>query len=198
MIKWICTFLIMSYLVQIILPDIPELKFLMLHGINDDDFHLWQTITFQFLHGDLKHLSYNIITILFIGLFLERFENDTYLLTVFLLSGAIGGLAQSYDCGTCTIIGAFASLYGLMGASIFYIREWLFRLLIIYSIYYEATLPYDPNLLGIKTQVAHTAHFMGGVAGIIISFVYLQINSITTKWKNKKSHSTNSLSFKVK
>jgi membrane associated rhomboid family serine protease len=159
----------------------------MLHGIDDCNFHLWQTITFQFLHGDLKHLSYNIITILFIGLFLERFETGTFLLTVFLLSGAIGGLAQSYECGSfCTIIGASASLYGLMGASIFYIREWLFRLLIIYSICYEVTLPYDPNLLGIKTQVAHMAHFMGGVTGIIISFVYLQINSITKKWKNKK------------
>lgn len=187
MTKWICTFLIMSFLVQIILLDLPELKLLMLHGIDDCNFHLWQTITFQFLHGDLKHLSYNIITILFIGLFLERFETGTFLLTVFLLSGAIGGLAQSYECGSfCTIIGASASLYGLMGASIFYIREWLFRLLIIYSICYEVTLPYDPNLLGIKTQVAHMAHFMGGVTGIIISFVYLQINSITKKWKNKK------------
>lgn len=84
--------------------------------------HLWQLITFQFLHANLLHLFCNLIGLYCFGRAIEESLGRRRLLALYLASGVAGGLAQSclglvartwFDV---TVVGASAGVFGLAAA----------------------------------------------------------------------------------
>jgi membrane associated rhomboid family serine protease len=85
------------------------------------EFRLWEFVTFQFLHGSLGHLMFNMIGLYFFGPWMERWWGSRKFLWFYLLCGAAGAvlftlltflnvLPSGLESG---LIGASAGIYGI-------------------------------------------------------------------------------------
>ncbi len=85
--------------------------------------HIWEFITFQFLHANIGHILFNSIGLYFFGPFIERWWRDPWrFLTFYLACGAAGGVFFTLlmlahivpgSIGT-PLVGASAGIYGLL------------------------------------------------------------------------------------
>ncbi len=93
-----------------------SLRGLLLEG------HVWELLTFQFVHGGLGHLAVNMVGLVLFGHFMERWWGSGRFLAYYLLCGMGGGLlcvalclsgvfAYSWDT---SLVGASAGLFGLI------------------------------------------------------------------------------------
>ena len=88
--------------------------------------HVWQLVTYQFMHGGLLHLLVNMLLVYFFGRAIEDALGRKGVLRIYLLSGIVGGLVQllyqvvmhkltnGYHGGS--VVGASASGLGLLAA----------------------------------------------------------------------------------
>ena len=84
--------------------------------------YIWQLVSFQFLHGGLFHLLFNLIAIYFFGRAIEHAIGPRRMLQLYLASGSLGGLCQvllallapNYFGGS--VVGASAGAFGLVAA----------------------------------------------------------------------------------
>ena len=86
-------------------------------------FEIWRFITSQFVHVHQKHMIYNVLSIMFLGVLLERKIGFKYTLAIWLFTGAIGTLfttqfgSPPWNTGT----GASQAALGFAGfALVFY------------------------------------------------------------------------------
>lgn len=157
-----------------------ELNFaLSLDGIRSG--HLWQLLTFQFLHGGFFHLLLNGITLFSFGRFLEGEFGRGRFLALYFISGTAGGVLQMVATwllrqpAEMHVVGASAGIAGLLGAFMlsypdlrlmvfpipFKIRAWT-MLWIVLPISILGTVWPNMPLLG---GIAHAAHLGGLLAG---------------------------------
>src|SRR3569833_1135732 len=61
---------------------------------SDGTFHLWQLVTYSFLHGSLTHLGFNMFAVWMFGAELERRWNDLRYLLTYLLSVVVATMTQ--------------------------------------------------------------------------------------------------------
>ena len=85
--------------------------------------HLWQLITYQFLHGGFLHIFLNSWAIFVFGRPVEARLGTWRTILIYFVSGVAGGLLQMLGTwawpwlfGTENIVGASASAYGLVAA----------------------------------------------------------------------------------
>jgi membrane associated rhomboid family serine protease len=83
--------------------------------------HLWQLLTYQFLHGFFLHIFLNLWAIFVFGRPVEQVLGKWRMLGLYLLSGVVGGLVQMLGSwalpglfGDGHILGASAGACGLM------------------------------------------------------------------------------------
>ena len=86
---------------------------------------VWRFLTFQFLHGNLHHLVFNMLALYFFGPLVEFYLRPRQFLAFYLLCG-IGGalfylvlLMLGYRIGTPTVplVGASAGIFGMLVAA---------------------------------------------------------------------------------
>jgi len=91
----------------------------ILHG------HIWQLLTFQFLHGGFLHIAVNGITLYSFGRIMEQTLGRGRFLSLYFLAGTLGGVLQivaSFAAAfflhkaTGFVVGASAGIAGLVGA----------------------------------------------------------------------------------
>jgi membrane associated rhomboid family serine protease len=82
--------------------------------------HIWQFLTFQFLHADFVHVLLNGLCLFFIGKYLERTISSAHFLKLYFGAGVAGGLVQAlgnlvlpYNFPT-PVVGASAGVSGLL------------------------------------------------------------------------------------
>ncbi|UCF43305.1 MAG: rhomboid family intramembrane serine protease [Planctomycetota bacterium] len=73
---------------------------------------LWRLVTYQFLHGNLVHILFNLLGLYFLGPTLERHWGSKRFLTFYLGCGATGGLFY-----TLLVAVRFLPAYPMIGAS---------------------------------------------------------------------------------
>ena len=56
---------------------------------------VWRVITYQFLHGDVMHLAFNMLVLYFMGPFIERSFGSKAFLKFYLVCGAAGGVVYT-------------------------------------------------------------------------------------------------------
>lgn len=85
--------------------------------------HLWQLLTYQFMHGSLLHIFANSWAIFVFGRVVEEALGKWRMLGLYLLSGVAGGLVEMLGSwawprlfGDGPVIGASAAAYGLVAA----------------------------------------------------------------------------------
>jgi membrane associated rhomboid family serine protease len=83
--------------------------------------HLWQLLTYQFMHGSLLHIFANSWAIYVFGRVAEEVLGKWRMLAVYFLSGIAGGLVEMLGSwawphlfGEGPVIGASAAAYGLV------------------------------------------------------------------------------------
>ena len=133
----------------------------------------WRLVSSVFLHSGFLHLALNMLSLYFLGSFVENAFGRGRFLALYLLSGLSGGIAYLYFGGFDTpAVGASGAIFGLLGGILGYaLRRGTFswqnpvirQLLILLAI----------NLwIGLSIpNVSNTAH-MGGLAGGFV-FGYL-------------------------
>jgi membrane associated rhomboid family serine protease len=141
---------------------------------------VWQLITFQFMHGGLWHLVFNLIAIYFFGRAVEEVLGGKVFLRLYLACGVIGGLVQmlfalllpAYFGGA--VVGASAGGFGLIAAfaAMFPERQLTLLLFFVIPVSMRAKtllwISIGLALFGIivpNTGIADAAHLGGIFAG---------------------------------
>ena len=81
-------------------------------------FQLWRFITYQFLHANLNHLLFNMLTLFFFGGMVEQYLGKKRYLAFYLLCGVVAAFGQIVAAPTSMLptIGASGAIAGVMGA----------------------------------------------------------------------------------
>ncbi|MCL2039037.1 MAG: rhomboid family intramembrane serine protease [Bacteroidetes bacterium] len=142
------------------------------------DFHIWQLITYQFLHGDFWHIFFNMFMLWMFGTELEQFWGSKKFLRFYLICGVGAGilhiLISSALGDIAPAIGASGSVYGLLFGFIMLNPD---RRLIVFPIF----IPLKAKWIGIgmvvlsvvggisgNDGIAHFAHIGGGLMGFLL------------------------------
>ncbi|HEV2694762.1 MAG TPA: rhomboid family intramembrane serine protease, partial [Verrucomicrobiae bacterium] len=84
--------------------------------------HVWQYVTFQFLHLNQSHFVGNMIGLFFLGRMVEERIGGKRMLLMYLASGIFGGVLQTLlglvfpAVFAGPVVGASAGVYGLLAA----------------------------------------------------------------------------------
>lgn len=126
----------------------------------------WRLLSSMFLHSGFIHLALNMISLYFLGSFVEEAFGRGRYLALYLLSGIAGGLAYLYfGAFDVPAVGASGAIFGLLGGILGYslrrgtfswqnpvIRQLL--ILLALNLYIGFSVP----------NISNTAH-LGGLAG---------------------------------
>jgi membrane associated rhomboid family serine protease len=140
--------------------------------------HIWQLLSFQFLHGGLMHLFFNLLTLWFFGRPVEERLGSRSFLKLYFISGAAGGLLQAglgllarnyfghttygASAGICGIISAFALIEPNAE-----IRLWcVLPIKAKHLLWFGGGIALFFTLVPSDSGVAHAAHLGGYLAGI--------------------------------
>ena len=142
------------------------------------DFHIWQLITYQFMHGDFWHIFINMFMLWMFGRELEQFWGSKRFLIFYLICGAGAGVVHLIMSSTLghinPAVGASGSIYGLFFGFIMLNPD---KRLIVFPIF----IPLKAKWIGIgmvlisviggllsNDGIAHFAHLGGGLMGFLI------------------------------
>ncbi len=133
----------------------------------------WQIFTAMFLHLNILHIGFNMLSLFFVGRAVEVFYGKWRYLLLYLLSGIAGGIVFFFTSPGGSAVGASGAIFGVFGAlGVFYIvnrkslgaygrgaiGNWLFWIGL--NLVFGLT----------NTDIALTAHIGGLVAGMLIAF----------------------------
>ncbi len=130
---------------------------------------VWRLLSSMFLHSGITHLALNMLSLYFLGSFVEAAFGRGRFFALYLLSGISGGLAYLYFGGfEAPAVGASGAIFGLLGGVLGYSLErgtfsWqnpLIRQLLILlalNLYLGFSIP----------NISNTAH-LGGLAGGVV------------------------------
>lgn len=79
----------------------------------------WRLFTAAFLHIGLAHLVVNMVTLYYIGGYVERLYGSWRFLTIYAVSVLAGNLAAAYCTPVGLSAGASTAIFGLFGAFLF-------------------------------------------------------------------------------
>lgn len=153
----------------------------------------WTLFSYMFVHYDILHILFNMLWLYWFGNIFLMFFNEKQLTAVYLLGGLAGALFYivSYNLfpyfnntiETSYLIGASASVMGIVFAAAFFKKDFRINLLLIGSIkiYYVALVCLLLDLLAITSSNAggHLAHIGGAVWGIAYALSYQKGKDLT-------------------
>ena len=151
--------------------------------------HIWQLLTYQFLHDGLLHLVLNALGLFAFGFVIEQQLGVKRFLGLYLMSGVIGGLVHVAGqillpgvMGHGVVVGASAGVFGLIAASALMAPEedLTVYLFFVYPVTVSAKVLagvfFGISILGViieatgiaRSSVAHGAHAGGMLGGWVI------------------------------
>ena len=144
--------------------------------------HVWQLLTFQFMHAGWIHLLLNCWAIFMFGREVEESLGRKSFLTLYFTSGIIGGLFQTLfgvllgGAFAASVVGASAGAFGLVAAFAVLYPERPLMLLLFFIIPINMRAKFLLLFSGIiavlgilfpADNVAHAAHLGGMLTGIL-------------------------------
>lgn len=197
MVKYLLLINIVVYLVQVLATNELLVRMFSLYPASLlMALQLWRLVTYQFLHGGLFHILFNMLCLFFLGSSLERHWGSKKFLIFYLGCGIAGGLFYLLlvlirFLPALPMIGASGAVLGLLAACAilfpqFIIFIFLFPVpirvaaVVFTVIYFVAVITRSPNAGG------DAAHLAGMAAGAI----YVFSPSWRAKFRTKIRHST--------
>lgn len=152
-----------------------------LHFFLVSDFHLYQLVTYMFMHAGLSHIFFNMFALWMFGRIVETVWGPKRFLTYYLTCGIGAGLIQTavhaneFALNTWTTVGASGAIYGILLAFGMLFPEeriFIFPLPVpikakwFVAIYAVLELSLGPGMPG--DSVAHFAHLGGMLFGYLL------------------------------
>ena len=154
------------------------LFYFSLHSLHSPFFHIWQPLTYMFLHADFFHILLNMIALWMFGGMLEERLGKNVFLKIYFISGILSGLTQATIPDNFRIIGASGATYGLLASFAYFWPNISVFLMGIFPVK-SKNLVILLALVGVfytikpgsEGNIAHLIHLLGG----IIALIYLQL-----------------------
>lgn len=141
-------------------------------------FKPYQIISHMFMHGGPGHLLFNMMSLYFLGPYVEKALGDKKFLILYFVSGMVA-MATHFFLSSNPIVGASGAVYGVLMTFAVLFPDVKLMLLIppipVKARYLAIGLiVYDlfSGLSQLNTGIAHFAHLGGGFAGLILAFIW--------------------------
>ncbi|TMB66598.1 MAG: rhomboid family intramembrane serine protease [Deltaproteobacteria bacterium] len=166
------------FFLQLFLPT----QFLILFGLVPalvwEDFYLWQLFTYQFLHGGLLHLLFNMFALWMFGCDLERRWGSEFFLKYYFVSVVGGGILNTLFLPgqVAPSIGASAGIYGILLAyGLIYPNQivyfyFLFPIKMKHFVWIIGAIALYSAIASGQSGIAHLAH----LGGMVFGYLYLR------------------------
>ncbi|HXK28073.1 MAG TPA: rhomboid family intramembrane serine protease [Candidatus Binatia bacterium] len=142
------------------------------------NFYLWQLFTYQFLHGGLFHLLFNMLALWMFGCALERRWGSEFFLKYYFVSAVGGGILNTLlvpdQMGPS--IGASAGVYGILLAfGLIYPNQvvylyFLFPIKMKHFVWIIGAIALYSSITSGESGIAHLAH----LGGMLFGYLYLR------------------------
>jgi membrane associated rhomboid family serine protease len=166
------------FFLQLFLPN----QFLIFFGLVPahvwDDFYLWQLFTYQFLHGGLLHLLFNMLALWMFGCDLERRWGSRFFLKYYFVCAIGGGVLNTLILPgqVAPSIGASAGIYGILLAyGLIYPNQivyfyFLFPIKMKHFVWIIGGIALYSSIASGQSGIAHLAH----LGGMVFGYLYLR------------------------
>jgi membrane associated rhomboid family serine protease len=135
----------------------------------------WQVFTYQFVHGGLSHLVFNMLGVLFFGQAVERRLGSKEFLLLYLLSGTLCGV---FSLLLYIITGTwYVFLMGASGA--------VFALLLAYAVLYPSSIVLIWGIIPVPAPI------------LVLGYAALEVLYMLTGTNQGVAHSTHLIGFAV-
>ena len=145
-----------------------------LHFFMASDFHVYQFLTYMFLHGSFTHILFNMFALWMFGYVLENYWGSRRFLFYYLVCGIGAGLCNLIVPGWTITVGASGAVYGILLAfGMMFPNERIYLYFIMpikakwFVIGYAAIELLD-GLFMTSDGIAHFAHLGGMLVGLIL------------------------------
>lgn len=150
--------------------------------------YLWQLFTYQFLHGGLFHLLFNMLAVWMFGCELERRWGSNFFLRYFFVTVIGGGFLNTVFLPTQMVpsIGASAGVYGILLAyGLIYPNRivyfyFLFPIKMKHFVWIIGAIAFYNSLSSGQSGIAHLAH----LGGMIFGYLYLRTGNPWERFKD--------------
>jgi len=152
--------------------------------------YYWQFITYMFTHGNISHILFNMLGLLFFGIAVEKTIGSKEFLFFYLLVGILAGLVSFLiywfygDYGTF-LLGASGAIYGILFLyAVLYPRSKIFiwgilpvPAPLLVAIY--AGIEITSQLSNSQSGIAHMTH----LSGFFFAWLYIRIRMGLKPWQ---------------
>jgi membrane associated rhomboid family serine protease len=138
---------------------------------------VWRLITYQFLHGGVGHIFFNMLILFFFGSMLERHWGSNKFLTFYLICGAMGGvldtlLVMGGALAPIPLVGASGAIYGMLAAGAILFPNLLVYVMFVFPIPLKILAPILAlisflGVIGGPNAGGQAAHLAGMAAGAV-------------------------------
>lgn len=169
-------------------------KWLGLHYVTGRDFHIWQFVTYMFMHGSFSHLFFNMFALWMFGYALENYWGSKRFLVYYLVTGIgaaliqtgvlafdVAGMAKTYPpyvvqntVDQIVTIGASGAVFGILlafGMCFPNVPIYLYFFIPIKAKWFVliyGAIELFAGIGGTADGVAHFAHLGGMIFGFIL------------------------------
>lgn len=166
------------FAIQTFADDRITLLFGLVPGLVWDDYYVWQLFTYQFLHGGLFHLLFNMLALWMFGCDLERRWGSAFFLKYFFVSAVGGGLLNTLITPNQMVpsIGASGGIYGILLAyGLIYPNQvvyfyFLFPIKMKHFVWIIGAISFYSSITPGQSGIAHLAH----LGGMLFGYLYLR------------------------
>ena len=195
-VRWLLTITIGVYALQILLQqfEFPVFHYFGLSLSGLKNWHLWQLVTYMFMHGPSFHIHIfvNMLLLFMMGPETERAMGTSQFYILYFVSGILGGMGwlmiSAGDEIGATCVGASGAIFGIVGAFaalfphrqitllLFYIlpirmKAWILAVVMgLFEILFLYVHPFGGG-------VANAAHLAGGLAGYVYAYAVFRQGS---------------------
>jgi membrane associated rhomboid family serine protease len=166
------------FFLQLFLPKELLVLFGLVPALVWQNFYLWQLFTYQFLHGGLFHLLFNMLALWMFGCDLERRWGTLFFLKYYFVSVLGGGILNALILPgqVAPSIGASAGIYGILLAyGLIYPNQivyfyFLFPIKMKHFVWIIGGIALYSSILSGQGGIAHLAH----LGGMLFGYLYLR------------------------
>jgi rhomboid protease GluP len=126
---------------------------------------VWRFLTAMFVHANIVHIFGNMFILLIFGLRAENMFDVKEYLSIYLLSGLTGGFLTFFLLPDSVSVGASGAIFGLLGATIIYVRRSIGQSIITALLY-----AFFLFMINLGPDVNIYAHLGGLVTGLLLGY----------------------------
>ena len=170
------------FVLQALLGSVADYRLTLYFGLVPalvlQEFYLWQLFTYQFLHGGLFHILFNMLAVWMFGCDLERRWGSDFFLRYYFISVIGGGILNTLfvpnQLGPS--IGASAGVYGILLAyGLIYPNRiiyfyFLFPIKMKHFVWIIGAIALYSSITAGQSGIAHLAH----LGGMVFGYIYLR------------------------